>query len=141
MKAEIYFLCVFLTVGLKCKYKSKNDLHFNRISIDFVGKHITSPYSISCDYFESSFKESHRKIVLTEEKYIQYIKNCLLEERESSKLNIDVRAKVSLYDNEKKVAVYCLDAFGHIILNDSVYVQNKCFVEFIDSIRENNMRK
>jgi hypothetical protein len=128
----IFPLLLVISITTAACWNRTNDIHFNRIVINYVHKDITAFFDVSCAGFELQFGTTHKKIDITDPTYIQRVQRCLQKEQYRTEKNIDVRVKIYLYNNDSVVATYCMDRGGNLVVNDSEYVSNRCFVELIN---------
>jgi hypothetical protein len=123
---------LFLLTFYSCKRLRLTNTGFNRVTIHYVNKNITTFALINCDEFESRFNAIHKEIKITDSVFIQQLRRCLLNEKHGFKTNIDVRTKVYLYKDEKLLAIYCIDRNDDLILNGIENVKNTCFTDLIN---------
>ncbi len=125
----VYFLFSFSCNQINGDYKE-----LSRIEVHFVDKEISTFFSIDCSTFEVFFKKRYKVLRIVDIKEIEEIKKCLGKSRKLPALeDIDVRVKVYLYSDEELSSIFCFDQFGKLVLNNKEYVENKCFVDFINN--------
>lgn len=95
--------------------------------------------SVSCSQFDraSSQEIKHRKLSLNEMKEFKYFFNETLKMKIFSK-NIDVRARVLLFNSDNSVTKICFDA-GNMMYKNKIYLISDEFRKYLLRLTETNM--
>jgi hypothetical protein len=128
----LFPILLIISIATAGCWHRKNNIRFNKVVINYVHKDITTFFAISCPGFDWQFEKVKRKIEITDDTYIRRVQQCLQREVYTIEKNIDVRAKIYLYNNDSVVAAYCMDRNGNLVVNDSTNISNHCLVELIN---------
>jgi helix-turn-helix protein len=124
--------CSLVLIITSCKHIKSEFSNLDLVKIHFVNRNVTTPFSVSCDNFETLFSNNYKTLVINDPNEINAIKRCLRVSNKISNLdNIDVRVKIYMYSGQKLISTFCFDNFENLVVDNNNYIQNACLVNLI----------
>jgi hypothetical protein len=91
----------------------------------------TTSEAVKCQYFEATFKETIKAIVVEDRKKIALLSTDIQKMKPvENQKSIDVRLKLTLYRNRSELE-YCMDRYGVFLDSEGKCFENKSLHNFI----------
>lgn len=103
--------------------QTANSQEITKADVTSVPLYITSTFTISCDLFDRSFN-GDKKAIEIERNNFENLKDCLISSKFVKRNRIDVRGKMVINFDNKKIRTICFDEFG-IFSEGKRYFENK----------------
>ena len=118
--------CILLTILF---LQTANSQKITEANVTSVPLYVTSTFTISCELFEKSFAELKKTIEIQSGNF-DSLNLCLNSSKFVIRNRIDVRGKIVINFDHKKIRKICFDEFG-IFVEGTKYFENKRLWKFL----------
>lgn len=126
------FYCLFIFLSnLNIVHSQTKKTRVTKAIIKYESFATTTSEAVKCQYFEATFNETIKTIVVEDQKKIGLLTVDIKKMRPiGNRKSIDVRLKFTLCGDRPKVE-YCMDRFGVFLDSNGRCFENKSLYDFI----------